>query len=807
LLLLAALASCVDGGVQNAPPQLSDLPVQVRVHVGEAVDLTVTATDPDGDPVTISLQQAPPGAEFISPGGLGRFHWSPIASDAAGGEQAHDVIFLASDGRGGTDSARVSVLVVPTDGSPRFATGGQTVLDLGQTDTLDLAVTVKDDNSARVDIFLAEGPKGMALQSTGNKSARLTWTPDADQIQSKPVWGAVLGADDGVSGVVTQDLSVIIIRKMGGCDETAGCGCNPPTIAHNELPDQRGVNDYEIIAAITDNESAVQSATLFWTDGDPADRANFNAVPMSQAGGSDWLAPIPNPLLKTGESRQIFYFICALDNDDASGAECDNLICQPAETAFSFTAYPLGDNSCADDHSEPNDAPATSTLLVEESLLGLTICPGDEDWFAIEVGNNEGVDFLMAHTTANGNLDLEAYDQDGSTLLTQSISDDDNEYVRTQPRVPGVYFFRVFGQPNSYDIIYDLYDINSGDCTDGFEPNDSIAQATNLNPGSYPGLRLCSDEVDLYSMTLEQGDTLDLTIRFSHLDGDLDLRLLNQTGTETLARSLSATDDESITFTASVASTVLLEVTGFLGDSADYAFEFTVDSNNNECVDDNLEPNDSRFAASDLAPLILESGIICPGNLDVWSFTLSNRQRGRVTIEFNGDLGDLDLTLFDDFELELDSSAGIGDSETVAHTASGTMEIFAQVEGFRDQAGGYTIGLEVCDNDDSDPNDTRNDAALLEGQLTNRVLCLGEDDWYLVGFDPHQETTIVVTTNDSEEVQMSLTTDTGAVLTRGQRDGDDMTITWTTQDSDILLVRVQSNRPSGDPITYSVSKQ
>ncbi len=809
LVLGFGATGCPDSAEDNQPPELSPLPSEVRVFVGDTVDLTVTATDPDGDSITISLEKAPPGAEFISPGGLGRFHWSPIISDAAGGGQAHEVVFVASDGNGGTDSTRVTIEVEASDGAPRFVTGGQTVLDLGQTDTLELEIAVKDDDSARVSIELAEAPKGMELRPTGDKSSLLIWTPTDEQIQTKPVWGAILVADDGTSGPVTQELSVILISKSG-CDDTAGCGCQVPRILHDELPDQRGVEDYHVLATIKDDESEIQRATLFWTRGASQDRANYTAVPMTSESGSDWVAPIPNPLLSRGDTQQIFYFVCAQDNDDADGTACDNLTCEPGEASWSFTAYAPGDEGCAEDDDEPNNSAATATFLPEDRVIeGLTICPGDEDWYQLELGEGEAVDLLLSHTQINGDLDLEVYDTDRTTRLDQSATNDNDELVTVDTGRPGKYYFRIFGEPNSYDLLYAVRAGGGEVCTDEFEPDDTIEQATPLEPGTYNDLYICDGETDSFKFELVPGDELTFAIAFSHAEGDLDLNLLDGRGAAILARSISSTDNEQIVFREiPAAGTYVVQVIGFLEATARYDLTVSIAFEDGECRDDANEPNETLRDATALDPFVDASASICPDDIDIWAFDLERGQRGRVHILFDGDSADLDLGLFDDEELELDSSAGVSNTESVAWTAEAAMTAYAAVVGYEDDAGEYTIALETCENDDSDPNDFLDTAALFDdASLDGRILCLGETDWYLVEVLGGRTNTFVVETPDAAEVQAELTDDRGAVIARGQRSPSAVSVNFEATADDLLLLRVQSNRPSGQPIDYTLRRR
>jgi uncharacterized protein (TIGR02145 family)/uncharacterized repeat protein (TIGR02543 family) len=75
----------------NRPPVIAGLK-DTTIMQGATIDFTATATDPDGDKVTLSAGTLPSGATFNTTSGA--FHWSP-ASALTGGT---DITFTASDG-------------------------------------------------------------------------------------------------------------------------------------------------------------------------------------------------------------------------------------------------------------------------------------------------------------------------------------------------------------------------------------------------------------------------------------------------------------------------------------------------------------------------------------------------------------------------------------------------------------------------------------------------------------------------------------------------------------------------------------
>ncbi|MCP4226006.1 MAG: hypothetical protein GY773_21940, partial [Actinomycetia bacterium] len=254
-LWLGVLIGCGTPKEANQSPVFSNLPSEAQLQAGDALELTVAASDPDGDTVRLSIEEGPPGAEFIASEQVGRFFWAPLASDAS--PNPYEIIFSATDGRGGRTTARILVTVEAADSAPRVVSALRRVLDLGQQQTLNAELVVKDDDSTQVEMYLEDEPTGMELNQFEPKSAELSWTPEPDQINTQSVWTATLVIDDRDSGPVRETISVILIPKGKEDECTDDCGCNPPDIRHKELGDQRGAGDYVVSATITDDQSEI----------------------------------------------------------------------------------------------------------------------------------------------------------------------------------------------------------------------------------------------------------------------------------------------------------------------------------------------------------------------------------------------------------------------------------------------------------------------------------------------------------------------------------------------------------------------
>ncbi len=102
------IASIADGG-DNRPPDQT-VPGTQTIVEGDTVRFTVTATDPDHDPLLLYSVQRPSGSTYADSGnGTAGFEWISRSSDV--GE--HEVILVARDPNGAIDRDTVAVRVLP----------------------------------------------------------------------------------------------------------------------------------------------------------------------------------------------------------------------------------------------------------------------------------------------------------------------------------------------------------------------------------------------------------------------------------------------------------------------------------------------------------------------------------------------------------------------------------------------------------------------------------------------------------------------------------------------------------------------
>lgn len=239
---------------------------------------------------------------------------------------------------------------------------------------------------------------------------------------------------------------------------------------------------------------------------------------------------------------------------------------------LTVTARPRA--SCADDSSEPNDTAGAATSVAVGTRTGLRVCPANDDWFKIPLRAGDALDASIAFTHTMGDLDLEVYRPDRTTLLGKSDGVADNESLsfRVVPDT-GDYFVRVYGYMNAQNG-YSLTLAGASCRNDSLEPNDTQMSAREVMAGTTRSLAICPGDDDWLKIALTQGQRLRVTTRFKHAQGDLDLRVFKPDAGN-LASSFSLDDDEQIDV-ASVPATGTYTIRVFSLGGAQNAYDLEV---------------------------------------------------------------------------------------------------------------------------------------------------------------------------------------------------------------------------------------
>ena len=456
---------------------------------------------------------------------------------------------------------------------------------------------------------------------------------------------------------------------------------------------------------------------------------------------------------------------------------------------------------------------------------------GDYDWYHFDLRQDGGFGDLIDvyFDGVEGDIDIALYDADGN-YLDGSAGTSDYEYIDLEGYSAGTYYLEVYnysGTSNSwydvsifaygevdyddpyyyeeyfyddyyddydpiydYDYVYedfylddyfygdDFYDDNYNDYIanapdDRFEDNDEMATAANLNLNAqteWGDLIVNMADADWYRFNLsgegKPGD--EVSIDFLHANGDLDMVLHDAEG-NWIDGSYGVQDGETIDLEGLPAGDYYLDVYGYAGASNDYSLSVVARGG------DALEENDTFADAKELIVTDTRSSwtelSIESGDDDWYNFTLPNLPTAgdEISIEFDHELGDLDIALYDSRNRIIAASTGTSNSETISleglelNTES---VYYLEVYGYAGASNPeYDLNIEIFPEQDSgitsdrfEENDASSEATLLEfpsGDKTWENLSIEPEDadWYR--FNLPQEGT------DSNEVSIDFAHDAG----------------------------------------------
>jgi hypothetical protein len=330
----------------------------------------------------------------------------------------------------------------------------------------------------------------------------------------------------------------------------------------------------------------------------------------------------------------------------------------------------------------------------------LSITANDVDWFRFEI-DAKGRLSDAAGITFNhqqGDLDIELYASDGTTLLDSSQGVGNTESISLNGRNAGVYFLKVYGYGGATNSEYSVAisaPVNAaGDWADRLAANNTAATARDLR--TVQGFQTwepfsihTATDVDWFKFTtLATASATDyLQIDFDHTLGDLELELYAANGTTLLGKSETTNNFERLNLVNTSnqplgAGTYLVKVTGYNG-AINPSYQLSLNAPDPSVSKaDWAEANNTRETATDLQTIDgsrLFSGLSIHqgGDEDWFKFTtIGTGLAGQeVSIAFDHQLGNLQLQLYREGQstpVLTSDTQGDRESVSLAGLAAGT---------------------------------------------------------------------------------------------------------------------------------------
>lgn len=231
----------------------------------------------------------------------------------------------------------------------------------------------------------------------------------------------------------------------------------------------------------------------------------------------------------------------------------------------------------------------------------------------------------------------------------------------------------------------------SGDSsTDRTEPNNSVTKAYKLSGKSQTvsGLEISdSKDKDYFSLKVASGAKVDVSIKFKHSKGDLDLYTVSSSGS-VLTKVESSTDNETFSVKSN-GSTIYFVVFGYKAAENTYDLKVSVSSapvassSNNTMATATYLRGDQDFSDS------LDS----KEDVDFFKFYVGSTKTVKASIEFTHKQGDLDFKLFDMSGKVVKSSAGTKDIESIS-TQLPKGSYYLKVYGYKGSVNSYQLKLD-----------------------------------------------------------------------------------------------------------------
>lgn len=322
---------------------------------------------------------------------------------------------------------------------------------------------------------------------------------------------------------------------------------------------------------------------------------------------------------------------------------------------------------CTEDMYEPNDKPREAIGISSGTTSAAVCAPGSCDFFRVGLQSGDSLRVETTFESDKGALETKLFDPSGVSVLDSDATEDRQRVATYGVPNKGQYVFSVCGAESSSRNLYDV-DV------------DVLPQVS--------GVDLIPDSIDLPSRaTFSIG---------AKVQADFRIHNIGQTKSGSFDSSLVITPDRTVgdgndvpLKPATVSSNAIpggsstdisqsFELPTSISDGEYYLAvrvdpsdtQMEADTTNNTAFSrkidietrcfDALEPNDSFSEAEPVDDGSFNNLVACASEDDYYKICPSDAQKFTVTADFNDQMGDIDLELYDRHLNIIDSSAQTG---------------------------------------------------------------------------------------------------------------------------------------------------
>jgi len=188
----------------NTKPTITKIsPVTMRY--GSQVNVGVSATDVDGDPITFTTSSLPAFATLLNTGnGTASLQLNPASTD----QGSYTVSIIANDNHSGADTTTFAV-VVNSNYVPVLTAISNQTLNEGDSISIPLSATDQDGNSGLV-WSVSPAASFITVSATANGTATITVKPGYTDAGN---YTFIASVNDGNSGIALDTFTVVVVDK------------------------------------------------------------------------------------------------------------------------------------------------------------------------------------------------------------------------------------------------------------------------------------------------------------------------------------------------------------------------------------------------------------------------------------------------------------------------------------------------------------------------------------------------------------------------------------------------------------------
>ncbi len=281
--------------------------------------------------------------------------------------------------------------------------------------------------------------------------------------------------------------------------------------------------------------------------------------------------------------------------------------------------FTFEEGGCPDDPLEPNGQAAEATpLALPAERQGLTLCPADEDWYALDLAADASVEVELDMLPLQADLDLAIVGPDGvAALVTRQQTGVVHEQLVYRTEAAGTYYLRVFSaEPRAGGYTLRAR-VQAGCADDALAPNGLPSEAWLLPMGAYEGLTVCPGTRDWFAYELNPDEHLRVVAWNEAASAPLTVSVLDGSG-ESLGDFTQVGETVEVDAPSPGAGAVFYGIGTSDGGQAEYGFVVAAEAAAGACRDDRLGPNGSAATALPLPHGYTTRLRLCAGQADWW---------------------------------------------------------------------------------------------------------------------------------------------------------------------------------------------